>query len=88
MTAGSRASLDRAVANELAAGADLETQTSTHAVLTRGKKVNHVLHAILSVLTAGVWLIVWAILVAGNKRQRVTLFVNEHGEIERNVTRV
>lgn len=27
----------------------------------RGKKVNHVLHAILTVLTAGLWLPVWLI---------------------------
>jgi len=49
--------LDRAVANELASGAELESQAGMNAVLLKGKKVNHVLHAILSLITAGIWLI-------------------------------
>ena len=86
MTVDARAALDRAVANELAAGAELVSQTSTSAVLTKGKKVNHILHLILSVITAGIWLIVWAILVATNKPQRIVLFVTDQGVVERTVT--
>ena len=86
MTVDARAALDRAVANELAGGADLVSQAGTNAVLTKGKKVNHILHLILSVLTAGIWLIVWAILVATNKPQRIVLSLNEQGQVERSVT--
>lgn len=85
MSPEARAALDRAVAQELATGAQLESQTSTNAVLRRGKPVNHILHLILSVLTAGIWLIVWAILVATNKPQRIVLSLNEQGQVERTV---
>ena len=88
MTVEARAALDRAVANELASGAELESQAGTNAVLLKGKKVNHVLHAILSLLTAGFWLIVWLLLVATNKRKRIVLWVNERGEVERSITTV
>ncbi len=86
MTADTRATLDRAVAAELAAGAELQSQAGTNAVLLKGKKVNHILHAILSLLTAGLWLIVWLILVVTNKTQRIVLSMNEHGQLERSVT--
>ena len=83
-----RAALDARIARELAAGASLESQTGYNAVLVAGKKVNHILHLILSVLTAGIWLIVWALLVLTNKRRRTVLFVNEDGVVESTVTQV
>jgi len=85
VTVDARAALDRAVANELASGAELVSQAGTNAVLTKGKKVNHILHLILSVLTAGIWLIVWAILVVTNKPQRIVLSVNDQGHVDRSV---
>lgn len=88
MTTDAHAALDRAVANELASGAELESQAGTNAVLLKGKKVNHVLHAILSLITAGFWLIVWLLLVLTNRRKRIVLSVNERGEVERNITTV
>ena len=88
MTTQAHAALDRAVANELASGAELESQAGTNAVLLKGKKVNHVLHAILSLITAGFWLIVWLLLVLTNKRKRIVLSVNERGEVERSITTV
>ncbi len=83
-----RAALDSRVARELAEGGNLESQTGYNAVIVKGKKVNHILHLILSVLTAGVWLIVWAILVLTNKRQRIVLHVNDEGVVETTVTQV
>ena len=56
------------------------------AALDRAVANNHVLHAILSLLTAGFWLIVWLLMVATNKRQRIVLSVNERGEVERTIT--
>jgi hypothetical protein len=35
-----------------------------------GKRVNHILHLILSVLTLGVWLLVWLLVVIGAATQR------------------
>ncbi len=56
------------------------------AVLLNGKKVNHILHLTLSLLTVGLWLFVWVILVATNRRQRIVLMVNEQGQVERTAT--
>jgi hypothetical protein len=79
---GRRAALDRAVAQQLAAGAVLESTTGTTAVLVMGKPVNHILHLILSVLTAGLWLIVWVILILTNHRRRIVLTVGEDGQVQ------
>ncbi len=83
-----RTALDARVARELSDGGTLESQSGFTAVVVKGRRVNHVLHAILSLLTAGIWLIVWLLLVLTNKRQRVVLLVNEDGGIETTVTQV
>ena len=77
--------LQQAVAAEIASGARLESQMGTMAVVVRGKPVNHILHLILSLLTAGIWLIVWLVLVLTNKRERVILTVDEAGTVSRSV---
>jgi len=50
-------------------------------VLISGRRVNHVLHAILSLVMLGLWLIVWGLLVftGGEKRQLVQ--VDEYGNV-------
>lgn len=78
--------LNQAIAAELGQGGELESSTGQTAVILRGKKVNHVLHAILSLLTAGLWLIVWVVLVATNKRQRIILSADASGTVSRVVT--
>jgi hypothetical protein len=83
-----RSALDARIARELAGGAMLESQAGYNAVLIKGKKVNHILHLILSLITAGIWLIVWLVLVITNKRQRIVLFVNEEGVVQTTVTQV
>lgn len=83
-----RSALETRVVRELADGATLESQGGYNAVLIKGKQVNHILHLILSIITAGIWLIVWLLLVITNKRQRVVLFVNEDGVVETTVTQV
>lgn len=85
MTSAAQPALDRAVAQELAAGGELQSQAGTNAVILRGKKVNHILHLILSLLTAGLWLIVWLLLIFTNKRQRIVLTATEDGQVQRTV---
>jgi hypothetical protein len=50
-------------------------ETDQQAVLVTGHRPNHLLHLILSVLTLGLWLIVWLIvaLAGGEKRKTVTV---------------
>lgn len=81
-----RSALERAVTVELTRGGRLESQTSYNAVVLHGNKVNHILHLILSLLTAGLWLFVWLVLVLTNKQQRVVLSVDEAGGVLRTVT--
>lgn len=76
-------SLASAINQEQQAGGVLESQTATTAVIRYGKKTNHVLHAILSLLTAGLWLIVWLVLVVTRKQRRVFLLVNSDGSVSR-----
>lgn len=83
-----RGALDSRVARELAEGGSLESQSGYTAVIVKGKRVNHILHVILSVITAGFWLIVWAILMLTNKRQRVVLHVNDDAVVETTVSQV
>ncbi|MXY72484.1 MAG: hypothetical protein F4Y97_05530 [Dehalococcoidia bacterium] len=57
---------------QLAKGARIETQTPTMTVLLKGEKVNHVLHLLLSVFTAGIWLPFWIVVAAtGGVRRKV-----------------
>ncbi|WP_329460888.1 hypothetical protein [Streptomyces sp. NBC_01431] len=73
--------LDWAVNQRIATGWPIESRSDTQAVLVRGKSVNHVLHAILTVFTCLVWGIVWLILSASNKVERVAPTVDTSGRI-------
>lgn len=76
-----RARLAMAVAQAVNYGARVESQTDTTAVLVRGGRMNHVLHLILTLVTFGLWAIVWLIvaLASGEKRQMIR--VDEYGNI-------
>ena len=51
-------SLARTVASQVAAGARVESQSDFQAVLIKGGRVNHVLHLIATIVTAGLWIFV------------------------------
>lgn len=53
----------------------VESQTEIQAVMVRGHRPNHVLHLILSIITAGIWLFVWLFvaIVGGEKRKTITI---------------
>lgn len=63
----------------------VEAQTDKSATLVkRSKKVNHVLHALLSLLTVGLWLWVWLVLVLWQKKEeRINLYVGTDGKVTR-----
>lgn len=74
-----------AVQKEVLAGGRVETQGDYNAVVRFGKGTNHVLHLILSVITVGVWLPVWALLVIVHTigKSTVVLSVDEFGNLLR-----
>jgi hypothetical protein len=75
-----KAILARTVTNEVARGWRVESQSDYQAVLMKGKRTSHGLHLFLSIITAGLWLIVWAILAfVVNKDRREIATVDEYG---------
>jgi hypothetical protein len=84
-----KAILDRTLAARGAEGWRIENRSDFQATVATGKRVNHILHLILTILTAGLWAIVWIILAitGGIKRQIVT--VDEYGNVlDQNLTAV
>jgi hypothetical protein len=51
----------------------VESQTDTQAVIVKGHRPNHLLHLILTVLTAGLWGIVWVIVAITGGEKRMML---------------
>ena len=49
----------------------IETETDELVVLVTGRRVNHILHLLLTLITVGIWVLVWIILVVtgGEKRK-------------------
>ena len=54
----------------------IETRNEGSVTLTRGRKINHILHLLLSVVTVGVWMLVWGCLIAFSGKRTVRLYVD------------
>ena len=63
------------VNGQIAKGWRIESQTDTQVALVKGQRPNHVLHLLLSVFTAGIWLPFWLIISwrGGEKRELARL---------------
>lgn len=59
----------------------LASRTDESAVLIATRRVNHVLHAILSIFTCALWLIVWFILAMQQYERRLTVTVRDDGTV-------
>ncbi|MFE7466093.1 hypothetical protein ACFU6R_18585 [Streptomyces sp. NPDC057499] len=73
--------LDWAVNQRIAAGWRVESRSGTQVVMVRGTPLNHVLHALLMVLTCFLWGVVWLVLALTNKVERVALTVDAQGHV-------
>jgi hypothetical protein len=73
--------LAQAVAGEVRSGWKVQSQSDFQGVMIQeGTKVNHILHLILTILTAGLWAIVWIILVLTRKKEKLEVInVDEYG---------
>ena len=76
-----KALLAKLVAAAVTSGARVESQTETMAVLVYGRRVNHLLHFFVGLVTLGLWWLVWIFLAitGGEKRQVVT--VDDYGNV-------
>ena len=63
-------------------GYRVESQSEFQAIIVRGKKPNHVLHLLLSIITAGLWLIVWIIVAIGGGERRRVISVDDVGTVQ------
>ena len=74
-----KASLARLISNKVHEGWRVESQSDYQAIMVRGHRPNHILHLILSIITLGIWLIVWLLVAAWGGEKRRTLMVDEFG---------
>ena len=51
--------------------------------MVKGRRPNHLLHVILSVITAGLWIIVWILIAVGGGEKRQILTVDEFGNVNK-----
>ena len=73
--------LDAEVAEWIREGWRVESRSDFQCVMVSGKPVNHLLHLVLSIVTVGLWLFVWLVLVLTGGEDRELLQVNAFGEI-------
>jgi hypothetical protein len=71
------------IANVSAQGYRVESQQDYQAVIVRGKPINHPLHIIVSILTAGIWLIGYAVIAVTEGEKREIIQVDEWGNVSR-----
>lgn len=74
-----KALLAQAVNTQVTQGAKVESQSDTQAVLVKGAPVNHILHLILSLVTCGVWLLVWGGVAIFGGEKRYVAAIDEYG---------
>jgi len=61
---------------------DKNTESLVAVLQKEGKKINHILHLIITLLTCGLWGIVWAVLYFTNKSgDRIRVSFDESGNI-------
>ena len=71
--------LEKQIIFHVSSGWRLDTQTEFAAVLSRGKGLNHILHLLLSLVTFGLWLIVWLMLLLVNRIHTMTIQIDKFG---------
>lgn len=77
-----KAALDRVLMTKGAEGWRTESRGEFQATLAKGKPVNHVLHVILAVLSLGLWLPVWLLVVILGGLKRRMVMVDDFGNVQ------
>ncbi|MDN3352971.1 helix-hairpin-helix domain-containing protein [Actinomadura sp. DC4] len=76
-----RAILGNAIMRQVSLGWRIESQVDNHAMMVSGGDVNHLAHLLATLLTCGIWLPVWVILGVTGSEQRLSLTVDQHGNV-------
>jgi hypothetical protein len=75
-----RGLMDDAVAEWTRGGWRVETRSDFQAVFSKGKRPNHILHLLLTIVTLGLWGIVWIVLALTSHEKRMIVSVDEFGQ--------
>ncbi|MGA1836489.1 DUF2510 domain-containing protein [Herbiconiux sp. 11R-BC] len=67
------------IANAISTGWRLESVSATSAVLLRGRRPNHALHLVLTILSVGLWGVVWAVISVATVEQRMSVQIDHQG---------
>ena len=59
----------------------IEFQGDFQVVIVRGQPVNHILHLLMTLVTVGLWGLVWLVLATGGGEKRARMQVDEWGII-------
>ena len=62
-------------------GYRVEAVDGARAVVVTGAPVNHILHLLLAVLTCGLWLPVWLLIVVLGGEKRRHLWIDDYGNL-------
>jgi hypothetical protein len=76
-----RALLNQALMAKATRGFRVESQHDFQAVVVKPANVNHVVHLIVTLLTCGLWLLVWLIIAMSAKTTRMIMYVDEFGQV-------
>jgi hypothetical protein len=71
--------LARAVANQVRQGGRVESTSDYQAVLVTGSKPNHILHLILTLVTLGLWALIWIGVAILGGEKRMVIDIDEYG---------
>lgn len=74
--------LDRELQKRGASGWRTESRGQFQATVVKGRRPSHLLHLILSVLTLGLWLVVWLVLALLRRERRALLTVDAFGNVQ------
>lgn len=76
-----KATLDRTLQLKGAQGWRIETRSEFQATIAKGHRLNNTLHLILTIITIGVWGIVWILLAVLSGEQRRMITIDEYGNV-------
>ena len=71
--------LEKKIILYVSRGWNLDTQTEFAAVLRTGKRLNHIVPLLLSLVTFGFWILVWIFLGLINRVSTTTITVDKFG---------
>ena len=76
--------LQREIVKYLNQGYQVQSSTDTQVVLSRKKKIKLITHILISLLTAGLWLIVPLIQIINRKQNTIVVSIDQFGNISKN----